>query len=143
MAFVNEYILEADYEKYDLRRVCGEHNLPSQRGHMYSNNWTIDRECDAFLIKVWAHHESNFIGYAFYWRGEWMFFEICPVEYKKDASTSTCWFRCRVKGMAVPSEVELKREELLADLQAAITASSGGPTQNYAHRSATIEFVEE
>lgn len=140
LAFVNEYIPKADYEKYNLRRICGEHNL-TNRGSMYSNDWTIDRDCDAFLIRTWVHRESNFIGYAFFWKGVWAFFEICPVEYKKDAATSTCWFRCRVNGMLVPAEVALCRDEFLTDLQSAITASSGGPSSNYSHRSATIEFI--
>ena len=65
MAFVNEYIPETDYEKYDLRRICGERN-EINRGHMYSRSWTIDRERKAFLIQVWSHHEAQFNGWAFY-----------------------------------------------------------------------------
>jgi len=36
MAFVNENIPDSDYEKYDLRKICGEHNLQARRGHMFS-----------------------------------------------------------------------------------------------------------
>lgn len=143
MTFVNEYIPEADYEKYDLRRICGEHNLKSLHGHMYSRDWTIDRERDAFLIQVWSHHESDFSGWAFYWKGEWMFFEMRPVESKQDRANNACWFRFLVKGFVVTHELDARREELLGDLRAAITASPGGTTFNYAQRTATIEFIEE
>ena len=69
MAFVNEYVIpEEDYEKYDLRRICGEHNLPRCE-IMHSRDWTIDRDREAFLIETWYHHESDFSGYAFYWKG--------------------------------------------------------------------------
>lgn len=140
MAFVNEYIPEADYEKYDLRRVCGEHN-EVHRGHMYSRSWTIDRERYAFLIQVWSHHEAEFNGWAFYWKGMWMFFEMRPVESKQDRANNSCWFRFLVKAFAVPSELNARRDELVNDLEAAITASPGGATHSYSHRSATIEFI--
>lgn len=143
MAFVNEYIPEADYEKYDLRRVCGEHNRWSHNGHMHSNHWTIDRERDAFLIKVWSHRDAEFEGWAFYWKGVWMFFEMRPVESKQDRVNNTCWFRFLVKGFVVPVNEGERHQELLDDLQTAITASPGGMTWNYIHRSATIEFIGE
>lgn len=143
MAFVNEYIPEADYEKYDLKRVCGEHNLPSRRGRMHSNHWTIDRERDAFLIKVWSHHEAKFEGWAFYWKGEWIFFEMRPGDSKQDRANNACWFLFLVKGFVAPANEEARRKELLDDLQDAITASPGGVTWSYAHRSATIEFIRE
>lgn len=142
MAFVNEYILEADYEKYDLRRICGEHNLP-RRGDMHSDHWTMDRERDAFLIKVWAHRDAEFSGWAFYWKGEWVFFEMRPVDSKQDRANNTCWFLFLVRGFVAPNNDEARRQELLDDLQAAITASPGGVTWSYAHRSATIEFIGE
>lgn len=37
---------------------------------MYSDDWTMDRERDAFLIQVWPHLHSDFSGWAFYWKGE-------------------------------------------------------------------------
>ncbi|MFN3717189.1 MAG: hypothetical protein ACK4R8_10755, partial [Thiobacillus sp.] len=98
MAFVNEYIPKEDYDKYDLRRVCGEHNLKSLRGHMYSRDWTIDRDRDAFLIQVWSHRDAEFNGWAFYWKGEWMFFEMRPIESQIDREKNICWFRFQVKG---------------------------------------------
>ena len=139
MAFVNEYIPEADYAKYNLRRVCGEHN-EAHRGHMYSRDWTIDRERDAFLIQVWSHRDSEFSGWAFYWKGGWMFFERTTVNGDAKPDGSSCRFLFHVRKFAIPPALEASREELLVDLRAATTASLGGVTCNYADRSATIEF---
>ena len=141
MAFVNEYIPEADYDKYDLRRICGEHN-EAHPGSMYSRDWTIDRERDVFLIQTWTHREAVFNGWAFYWRGEWVFFEMRPVESKYDRANNACWFRFLVKGLAIREQCDISREELVNDLQAAISASPGGVTYSYSSRSATIEFIE-
>ncbi|MDR2113421.1 MAG: hypothetical protein LBQ62_10040 [Candidatus Accumulibacter sp.] len=69
MAFVNEYIPEADYEKYDLMEICGKHNK-AHPGSMITRSWTIDRERQMFLIRIWSHRESEFEGLAFYWKGE-------------------------------------------------------------------------
>ena len=145
MAFVNEYVIpEEDYEKYDLRKICGEHNLP-WRGIMHSRDWTVDRDREAFLIKTWSHQESRFEGYAFYWKGAWMFFEMQITEgesnYKTNPDNASCWYRWLVKDFVIPSELEAKRDELMSDLQAAITQKPGSATVDYTHRSATIEFI--
>ena len=144
MAFVNEYIQEADYEKYDLRRICGEHNLPSQRGHMYSRSWTVDRETDAFLIQVWSHHESRFEGWAFYWKGEWTFFEMTGMGGGGMRPDGKCWYGYRIKGFTVPLQLESRRVEIVADLERALGDYCGrGVFSTYKQGTATVEFVEE
>ena len=110
---------------------------------MYAYSWTIDREKEAFLTQIWTHREADFAGYAFYWKGEWMFFDMRPVESKQDRANNTCWFRFQVKGFVVPDRLNEQRAALIDDLHAAITASPGGITHSYAHRSATIEFITE
>lgn len=144
MAFVNEYIPEADYEKYDLRRICGEHNLPSRRGKMHSRSWTIDREQNAFLIKVWSHHESRFEGYAFYWNGEWMFFDMqVAVGGESDIAASSCSYIFQVRNFKLAINQEKNIENKLDCLRAAITALPGGVGFDYAHRNVTVEFLGE
>lgn len=143
MAFVNEYIPEVDYEKYDIKRVCGEYTRALYGEDMYGDNWTVNREEEVFLIKMWTHREAEFSGYAFYWKGEWMFFEMRPADYKYDETRNSIWFRFLVKGFVVPDRLFDRREVLIADLRAAITASPGTVTHNYAHRTATIEFITE
>ncbi len=144
MAFKNEYVPEADYEKNDLRRVCGEHNLLSRRGHMFANAWTIDRERDAFLIQVWSHHEAEFDGWAFYWKGEWIFFEMRVHGFKEDPSTSTDRTGYIVKGFSVPSS--LAAVEVLNDFREALAVYRGaGVHAVYKGRNvtATIDFIGE
>lgn len=144
MAFKNEYIREADYEKYDLLRVCRAHNQTVHRDRfVHPDSWTIDREREVFLVKIWVHREAEFSGYAFYWQDEWMFFDMHPVESKQDREANACWFRFEVKGFCVPDRLEARIEVLMAVLREAITAVPGGVTHQYSHRSATIDFITE
>jgi hypothetical protein len=143
MAFVNEYIPEADYEKYDLRRVCGERNFKYLKGEMHSRDWTIDRDKDVFLIKTWSHHESEFDGWAFYWRGNWMFFEVKIADGSAMPDGSSCWFLFQLKGFTISQNLDGYRLDILNDLEKAFTAMPGGMTFNYSKRSATIEFIKE
>lgn len=143
MAFKNEYVQEADYEKYDMKKVCAEHNQRLNRGkNVYFISWTIDHEKDAFLVKIHSHREENFEGYAFCWKGEWMFFDMRPTDYKYDKTLNAIWFRFLVKDFVVPDQLIAQREELMDDLRAAITVTDA-ETCTISHRSATIEFVGE
>ncbi len=143
MAFVNEYIPETDYEKYDLRRICGERN-EINRGHMYSRSWTIDRERKAFLIQVWSHHEAQFNGWAFYWKGEWIFFEMTVAKAEDNPEESSCWSLYRIKNLSVPARLEGNKEDVLSAFYSAWSAYAGGGIFcNRTHRSATVEFIEE
>jgi hypothetical protein len=144
MPFINEYIPEEDYAKYDLRRICGEHNLKSRRGHMHSQSWTIDRVRDAFILPVWAHHESQYEGWAFYWKGEWMFFEMTTKKAQHNKTEDSCWSLYHIRKFKVGEDLNEKRDEIIADLRSAYSAYAGGGVFcNFKHRSATVEFIEE
>lgn len=144
MSFVNEYIPAADYDKFDLRRVCGEHNLASQRGHMYSRDWTVDRERDVFLIQVWSHHEAEFNGWALFWRRTWIFFEVKVAEVREDKQRSACWCRYEVKGFTVPTSLLDFEKDVRFDLERAFSAHAGGGVfATVQHRSATVDFVQK
>lgn len=144
MAFVNEYIPEADYVKYDLRRVCGEHNLGSRRGHMHSNHWTINRARDTFLIKVWSHHEAEFEGYAFYWKAEWLFFEMRLNGVDMKRPDGSCWVGYLIKGFSLPYGLVPKRSEIMSDLTQALSDYCGaGVFTVCTSCTATINFIEE
>ena len=50
MAFVNEYISDEDVEKYTIRQLREElHANYATREHW---EWTIDRERDAYLVRI-------------------------------------------------------------------------------------------
>ena len=71
MAFKNEYVPESAYEKYDMKKVCAEHNQPLGRDrHIWFEYWTVDHEKDAFLVKIHSHRDDNFEGFAFSWKGD-------------------------------------------------------------------------
>jgi hypothetical protein len=142
MPFVNEYIPEADYARYDLRRVCGEHNL-SERGHMYRRDWTVDRESNVFLIQVWSHREAEFNGWALFWRGTWIFFELKVAETRTDKEKSSFWARYALRGFSVPAPLANAKEQIRSDLGRALSAYAGGGVfATIAHRSADVDFVE-
>ena len=144
MAFVNEYIPEADYGKYDLRRICGEHNLKSLRGHMFSQSWTIDREREAFLIKVWSHHEAEFEGYAFYWKGEWMFFEMRLNGVDTKMPDGSCWVGYLIKGFLLPQHLQARQGEIADDFQQVLSVYCGvGVFSTCCRCTATVEFIGE
>jgi hypothetical protein len=144
MSFVNEYIAEADYEKYDLRRICGEHNLRAWQGEMLSRTWTIDRERDAFLIKIWSHHESEFSGWAFYWKGTWIFFEMRIFDSREDLVEKTCWVGYFIKKFKLPVQLNSSEKDVISDLTRALGDYCGaGVFASCSQGTATIEFVEE
>ena len=116
MPFVNEYIPEADYDKYDLRRICGEQNYV-HRGDMHSRSWTIDREREAFIIKTWSHHEAEFAGWAFYWQGEWIFFLLKVADAWDNKIADECRDHYQIKEFVVPPVLESQREDLIADFR--------------------------
>lgn len=144
MTFVNEYIPDADAQKYDLLRVCAEHNLPSRQGHMHSRHWTIDRQKDAFLIKVWGHQESLFSGYAFYWKGGWVFFEMHLTGIDENQPDGSCWVGYLIRKFALPEPQEPCRSDLLLDLESALCTYCGaGVFSTCTSCVATIDFAEE
>ena len=68
MAFVNEKIPEADFEKYGLRKI--DYELLSI-GKTYSRDWTIDRVRDIYLreVAMGRDEESHLSTWTFYWKG--------------------------------------------------------------------------
>lgn len=143
MAFVNEYVPEADYEKYDMMKVCAEHNrLLGRDRNVWFEYWTVDREKDAFLVRIWRHSEAEFDGHAFYWKGEWMFFDMRSVDSKYDQVRNAIWFLAVVKGFAVPDRLVAQREAVIANLKEAITIQAP-VTNTITDRAATIDFIAE
>lgn len=143
MAFKNEYVPEADCEKYDMKKVCAEHNRILGRDRfVYFDSWTIDHEKDAFLVRVHSYREHNFEGYAFCWKGEWMFFDVRTVDAITDEARHAIWVRKQVKGFVVPDRLLEQHEAVIADLKEALISRN---TVNgiLTDRSGAIEFVGE
>jgi hypothetical protein len=129
MAFVNELISEADRQKYGLdqidRRLVGR--APEQQ-------WTIDHERGIYLRNIQrgreeSRHKST---WHFYWRGELM--QVC-LEVRDAGSDGTRYghgwvhyqlVNCFNRGFFVPSHLLDRRDEIIADLRAALVAYKGG-----------------
>lgn len=143
MAFVNENVPEADYEKYDMKKVCAEHNRSLGRDrHVYFDSWTIDPAKDAFLVRIHSYREHNFEGYAFCWKREWMFFDARTVGAKTDEARHAIWVKKLVKGFAVPTRLILQRKAVIADLKEALI-NRDTVDGIFTDRSGVIEFVGE
>jgi hypothetical protein len=145
MAFKNEYIPEADYEKYDLLKICGEHN-EINRGHMYSRDWTIDRERNAFLIQVWSHRDAEFDGFAFYWKGEWISLEMRITGVGNNPVDSSDWTGYLVKGFVVPVSLTAMQQEVVDAFKQALAAYRGAgihSSRKSSTATATVDFIGE
>jgi hypothetical protein len=143
MAFKNEYVPEWAYEKYNMKPVCAAHNQPLGRDrHIWFEYWTVDYEKEAFLVLIHRHRDDDKEGYAFYWKGEWMFFDTRVADVVSDKVRHAIWFRLLVKGFVVPDRISAQREAVIADLKEALTIRAT-PTNTIKDRFATIEFVGE
>ena len=80
-----------------------------------------DYEKEAFLVCIHTYREDNFREFAFYWKGEWMFFDSWTIDAKSDKARREIWFHEVVKGFAVPGKLLAQCEVVIADLKEAIT----------------------
>ena len=54
MGFVNEYVPEADIEKYDLHGIWDKY-YPFRKGRYFGGNkphWTVDRDSNTYLMSI-------------------------------------------------------------------------------------------
>ncbi len=80
MSFINEFISDADFQKYHLKNVDDRILV----GRMRSDNWTIDRERDIYLRQVYRGKEdfTHITKWTFLWDGYVLFFEVHYLESK-------------------------------------------------------------
>ncbi len=118
--FVNEYIPEADIEKYGIREI--------NKSFLCNDfHWTVDRERDMYLRKVERgreefRHQST---WTFYWHGELLRVEIDAVEAGGDRG-GYCWSHKKIRGLQIPHNLEGRRNEILNNLKEALLAYKDG-----------------
>ena len=128
MSFVNEYIPEADFEKYNFAEL----NRRTRKGMDTATSWTIDREADIWLRKFYSESDhtapdGGFTGVSawdFYWKGTLMMAEVKALA-SGGGGNSPRWARSRLCSINNPFELEIRRSEVLKDLEAAFTAYRG------------------
>jgi hypothetical protein len=129
MAFVNEHISEADRQKYGLDQV--DRGLV---GRAPQRQWTIDHEREIYLRNIDRGREeaARQSTWHLFWRGELM--TVC-LEVTAAGSDGRKgghgWAHYRVRncfnrGFFVPAHILDQREEVIADLRAALAAYKGG-----------------
>lgn len=128
MAFINEYIPEADLEKYNFEEL----NRRPCKGDLTSRQWTIDRDAMVWLRRFYS--ESNHTeldgGYSgvsvwdFYWKGALMLVEIKDLASGLELD-GTRWAHSKLLSINVPNELASHREQILTDLVDAFTAYGG------------------
>lgn len=122
MAFVNEYIPEADRKRFGI-------TSDSRFYLVGTTNWTVDRERDMFLLRrQGGGPESTPIHYwAFHWRGHLLDARLEVLERGGDPSGGGHgWARIKLHSLnGIEPEIANRRDEILADLQEALAAHKG------------------
>lgn len=118
MAFIVEYVPEADIEKYGLRAL-NEKAWQGDGGYQ----WVIDRERDIYLRYMGRgdrEEEPYRVNFDFYWKGTvlWIAFEK-RVHEVPGVKCETNW---EFWGWQIPPELMPEREAILAALKEALVA---------------------
>lgn len=116
MAFVNEYIPEADIEKYRIKEI----DEKFFKGH-YKSHWTVDRERDIYLRYMCNEREehSNRHTYYFYWKGTPI---LVTVDKEADDANGEIYWHYKLWRMDIPGLVRPNKTEIVADLKEAFRA---------------------
>lgn len=124
MTFINEYIPKEDLEKYNFDKL----NKSPTKGGGTRKDWTIDREADIWLRKLYTQSDhteldggySGVTGWDFYWKGYLMMIEVKTLAsgggYGKPR-----WKHVKLLSINIPLKLEDQRSQILKDLEAAFT----------------------
>lgn len=123
MAFVNEYIPEADSEEYGIKEI----NKRFVVGGTSARDWTIDRERDIYLRNVANgreefRHQST---WTFYWHGELLVVKLDMVEGRGKRGEPG-WSHYKLRHIDMPVHMQDKYAEIVNDLKDALTAYKDG-----------------
>lgn len=136
MAFLNEYVPEADIKKYGIEEVDQCYGKSNMRP-----DWTIDRERDIYLRWMVSGEDEfrNQNDFTFYWKGELIFARLRVTNSKTLGTRS--WVNWRLAIMNLPDELQEKKPEIVTDLKDALTAYKDcGVYSNLIEHTATFEF---
>jgi hypothetical protein len=123
MAFVNEYIPEADVEKYGLEEIDSKFLI----GRIYDRTWTIDRERDIYLRQVAAgrDEDSRISTWAFHWKGALIWLKREELAFRGGRNAPS-WSHARVYDFVIPEPLQSQREVIFQDLRDAFLAFRDG-----------------
>jgi hypothetical protein len=122
MAFVNEYISEEDWKKYDIDGA----NKKFPWGVSF-RDWTIDRNRDVYLRQVGSGREEFYYQstWTLYWHGN-----LLRVELETISATGSrggpCSAHERIRSIHIPLHLQEKRDQIMTDLYDALVAHKDG-----------------
>jgi hypothetical protein len=141
MGFTNEFISEEDNKKYGISEI----NKKTNKANI-GCDWTIDRERNIYLR--WMTYDREMSGrndFTFYWKGT-----LFNIALKRDGdgvrggkgwTTWSIWKFFGKNYLQLPVELESHREEIIADLKAAlIIFKDFGMRSSIADHTANFEF---
>jgi hypothetical protein len=137
MVFVNDYISEADIEKYKIKKLDERFRKMEHRPH-----WTVDHERDIYLRYLHNEREehSNRLTYYFYWKSNLLIVTVDLVDTggSEDAEQ---WVDYKMWRVEMPEALKSHKAEIIADLKEAFTALKYGGVHSTATKfTATFDF---
>ena len=112
MAFVNEYISEADIEKYSIRELDEKFRKMERKPH-----WTVDHERDIYLRYLHNEREehSNRLTYYFYWKGTPLIVTV-DIDSGGGARDAEQWISYKMWRIEIPESLRPHEAEIIVDL---------------------------
>lgn len=131
MAFVNEYIPEADKKKHQI----------TDQSNFYragASQWTVDRERELFLVYRGGFgpdgpQDQNF--WAFYWCGHLLDVHVQNMEVRQDSDGNVHARKRIIQINGMTPELEQSKPQILEDLRSALSVYGVAglliPTKSY------------
>lgn len=141
MAYVNEYIPEADVKKYGLEEIDSKFLSTG----INRRDWTIDRERDIYLRQVTTGRDelSTISKWTFYWKGNLLWFQREALGVAKGAD-GLRHSSSRISKFTLPEHLEAQRQDIYRDLNDAFgTYGGGGVFSSSTDLVHDLEFVRE
>lgn len=145
MVFVNEFISAEDVERSGLRAIDDKVYV----GRTRARDWTIDRERNIYLRNIASGGGAdpdmrNQLTWTLYWRGDILTLRLDLLEASggPDEPGWSLWKLVWLNGSnGLPQHLRKYKVEIIADLEAALTAyrGSGVYSADYSDYSITLE----
>jgi hypothetical protein len=123
MAFVNEYIPEADFEKYGLAEIDSKFLTTGVK----SRDWTVDRERNIYLRQVTTYREDmeNIARWNLFWKGDLLWLDKKVLEATGQLG-GAIWVHLRITNFKIPLHLVQHQDEIFEDLREAFLAYRDG-----------------
>ncbi len=131
MAFVNEYISDEDFEKYNFEKINNRRN----GGGNPAYDWTVDKDNEVWLRHFYKRQDhtapdGGFTGentWDFYWKGFLMSIETNYIDTKPHSSNHGIYYaHIQITSINIPECLSYQEIEILEDIKQAFIIYAGG-----------------